>query len=110
MLLDKSMPGMLHSKDLVGCRSVTDSLMFLIVQEDVLLSNSDVKIAVRFPDGTIIFDISSDKLVVNIGQIMVLLMQLYQVIDEEMKLADAVSADFDLLSSNQTTDLSEEEC
>ena len=71
---------MLHSNDLVCCRSVTIS-----------------------------FDISSDKLVVDKEQIMALPMQLYQVIDGEVKLADAVSADFELLSSNQVTDLSEEE-
>ena len=109
LLLEKCVPGMLHLNDLVCCRSMTDSLMFLIVQEDVLLSNNDVRVLVRFPDGTVNFSISSDKLVVDQGQIMVLPMQLYEVKDGEVTLADAVKADFELLSTQQANDLSEEE-
>ena len=88
---------------------MTDSLMFLIVQEDVLLSNTDVRVLVQFPDGTVNFSISSDKLVVEKGQIMALPMQLYEVKDGEVTLADAVKADFELLSTQQANDLSEEE-
>ena len=101
---------MIRAQDLVCCHSITGSLMFLIVQEDVLLSDSDVKVLVRFPDGTISFYICSDNLVVTNGQIMALPSQLYEVTDDgEVKLDDAVSSDFDYLSDNQSTDLTEEE-
>ena len=55
LLSERSAPGMIRAQDLVCCHSITGSLMFLIVQEDVLLSDSDVKVLVRFPDGTISF-------------------------------------------------------
>ena len=101
---------MIRAQDLVCCHSITGSLMFLIVQEDVLLSDSDVKVLVRFPDGTISFYICSDNLVVTNGQIMALPSQLYEVTDDgEVQLDDAVSSDFDYLSDNQSTDLTEEE-
>ena len=51
MLLEKVHPGMLLANDLVCSRSITDTLMFLIVQEGVLMRDVDVKISVRFPDG-----------------------------------------------------------
>ena len=110
LLSERSAPGMIRAQDLVCCHSITGSLMFLIVQEDVLLSDSDVKVLVRFPDGTISFYIGSDKLVVTKEQIMALPSQLYEVTDDgEVKLDDAVSSDFDFLSDNQSTDLTEEE-
>ena len=91
LLLETSAPGIIRAQDLVCCHSITGSLMFLIVQEDVLLSDSDVKVLVRFPDGTISFYIGSDKLVVTKEQIMVLPSQLYEVTDDgEVKLDDAV--------------------
>ena len=109
MLLEKNCPGLLHKNDLVCCRSITDTLMFLIVQEDVLLNDRNVKISVCFPDGTISFLISSDKLVAQRGQIMALPMQLYDVVDGEVQLSDAVSKEFELLSQNQGEELSDEE-
>ena len=72
MLLEKDCPGMLTANDLVCCRSVSDTLMYLIVREDVLLKDNDVRVPVRFPGGTVGFDINSDKLVVKDGQIVAL--------------------------------------
>ena len=83
--------------------------MFLVVQEDVLLSDVDVKISVRFPDGTVVFHISSDKLAVSNGQIMALPAQVYNVDDGEVILSDAVAPEFHDLVDNQGTDLTEEE-
>ena len=109
MLLEKECPGMLLANDLVCCHSVSGTLMFLIVQEDVLLQDVDVKISVKFPDVTVGFHISSDKLLVENGQIMVLPPQVYDVKDGEVILSDVVAAEFHHLSDNQGSDLTEEE-
>ena len=109
MLIDKSSPGMLIKNDLVCCRTVRDTLMFLIVEKDVLLDQVDVKISVRFPEGTISFMVSIDKLVTENGQIMAIPMQLYDVVDGEVQLCDAVSIDFEVLLHNQGQILSDEE-
>lgn len=109
MLSEKEFPGMLIANDLVCCRSVSDTLMYLIVREDVLLKDDDVKIPVRFPGGTVGFEISSDKLVVENGQIMVLPSSLYHENDEDVILSDVVAGDFQSLSENQVKDLTEEE-
>ena len=109
MLVEQSVPGMLYKHDLVCCRSINDTLMFLIVQNDILLNNDDVQISVCFPDGTISFVVSADKLVTESGQIMTLPMQLYQVVDGEIRLSDAVSRDFEELLHNQGGMLSDEE-
>ena len=53
MLLAKECPGMIYVGDLVCCRTSSDKLLFLIVMEDVLLQDVDVKVSVRFPEGTI---------------------------------------------------------
>ena len=109
MLLEKDCPGMLTANDLVCCRSVSDTLMYLIVREDVLLKDNDVRVPVRFPGGTVGFDINSDKLVVKDGQIVALPSSLYHVNDEDVILSDVVAADFQCLSENQVIDLTEEE-
>ena len=83
--------------------------MFLIVQEDVLLQDVDVEISVNFPDVTVGFHISSNKLLVENGQIMVLPPQVYDVEDGEVILSDVVAAEFHYLSDNQGADLTEEE-
>ena len=109
MLLEKDCPGMLTADDLVCCRSVSDTLMYLIVREDVLLKDNDVRVPVRFPGGTVGFDINSDKLVVKDGQIVALPSSLYHVNDEDVILSDVAAADFQCLSENQVNDLTEEE-
>ena len=90
MLLKKSCPGILIKNDLVCCRTVSDTLMFLIVEND-LLDQVDIKISVRFSDGTISFMVSIDKLLAENGQITTIPMQLYDVVDGEVQLSDAVS-------------------
>ena len=72
---------MLIKNDLACCRTANDSLMFLIVESDVLLDQVDVKIPVCFPDGTINFLVDVDKLVTDNGQIMAIPVQLYDVVD-----------------------------
>ena len=109
MLLAKECPGMIYAGDLVCCRTVSDKLIFLIVMEDVLLQDVDVKVSVRFPEGTIPFEIGSDKLEVANGQIMVLPPQLFEVVDGEVVLSDAVSVDFQSLSEKQGVDVLSEE-
>ena len=56
-----------------------------------------MKIPVRFPGGTVGFEISSDKLVVENGQIMVLPSSLYHENDEDVILSDVVAGDFQSL-------------
>ena len=109
MLLAKECPGMIYVGDLVCCRTSSDKLLFLIVMEDVLLQDVDVKVSVRFPEGTILFEIGSDKLEVSNGQIMVLPPQLFEVIDGEVTLSDAVSVDFQTLAEKQAVDILSEE-
>ena len=69
MLIERNIPGMLYKDDLVSCRSIEDTLMFLIIQNDVLLNHADVKIWVCFPGGTITFQVGVDKHVIERGQI-----------------------------------------
>ena len=109
MLLEKDCPGMLTANDLVCCRSVSDTLMYLIVREDVLLKDNDVRVPVRLQGGTVGFDINSDKLVVKDVQIVALPSSLYHVNDEDVILSDVAAADFQCLSENQVNDLTEEE-
>ena len=109
MLVEKEFPGMLRKNYLVCCHSISGTLMFLIVQEHVLLKDVDIKISVKFPDGTIGFDISSDKLLVQNKQIMVLPSHLYDVKDGEVVLSDVVSAEFQHLADKQGSDLTDEE-
>ena len=56
-----------------------------------------MKVPVWFPGGTVGFEISSDKLVVENGLIMVLPSLLYHVNDEDVILSDVVAADFQSL-------------
>ena len=109
MLLEQNIPGMLYKDDLVCCRSIEDTLMFLVVQDDVLLNHIDVKISVCFPGGTINFQVATDKLVTENGQIMALPKQLYKIIEGEVILSDAVSRDFEVLQLNQGEMLTDEE-
>ena len=69
----------------------------------------DVKIPVRFLDGTINVLVGVDKLVTDNGQIMAIPVQLYDVVDGDIQLCDAVSPDFEALSHSQVQILSDEE-
>ena len=44
MLIERNIPGMLYKDDLVSCTSIEDTLMFLMIQNDVLLNHADIKI------------------------------------------------------------------
>ena len=67
-----------------------------------------MKVPVRFPGGKVRFVISSDKLVVKNGQIMVL-PSLLSLNDEDVILSDVVAVDFQSLSENQVKDFTEVE-
>ena len=47
MLLAKECPRMIYTGDLLCCRTASDKLLFLIVMEDLLLQDVDVKVSVR---------------------------------------------------------------
>ena len=62
MLFDECVSGTLYKKDLVFSRSITDELLFLIVEKDTHLVDLDVVIPVAsVTDGTT-FDMKYDKL------------------------------------------------
>ena len=104
MLLDHCGPGKILKNDLVCTQTIADEIMYLIVQKDVLLDNQDVQIPVTKIGDSSVFNVTYDKLLTDMAQIICIPPQLYETIDHEVVLNSTVMPMNDILCKKGRSD------